>query len=168
MFLTRRVITASLLFAIAIPASAQMAGMAAQEKPAPPARLFDGMGTLHHPIATTNSEAQKFFDQGLTLVYAFNHAEAARSFQRAADLDPREPMPHWGIAARARPKLQRSRTTPAPKKQPLTKFRKLSRSKSPRQMPNVPTSTHSRTAFQSIRKPITTRSLATTRTPCAI
>ncbi len=98
MLLTKQVITASLLFAIAIPASAQMAGMAAQEKSAPPAKLFDGMGTLHHPIATTNPEAQNFFDQGLTLVYAFNHAEAVRSFQRAAELDPREPMPHWGIA----------------------------------------------------------------------
>jgi starch phosphorylase len=43
-------------------------------------------------------DAQKFFDQGMALVFGFNHEEATRSFQRAAELDPRAPMPHWGIA----------------------------------------------------------------------
>lgn len=85
-------------FALALTAQAQMGGMNMGDKPAPPAKLFEGMGAGHHPIATSNTEAQKFFDQGLALVYAFNHAEAARSFQRAAELDPKEPMPHWGIA----------------------------------------------------------------------
>jgi tetratricopeptide (TPR) repeat protein len=65
---------------------------------AAPARLLDGMGNLHHPVTTSNPEAQKFFDQGLTLVYAFNHDEAIRSFQRAAELDPNLAMAHWGIA----------------------------------------------------------------------
>lgn len=60
--------------------------------------LMKGMGSLHHPIATSNPEAQKFFDQGLTLYYGFNHAEAIRSFQHAADLDPKSAMPLWGIA----------------------------------------------------------------------
>lgn len=68
---------------------------AAAEKPA---TLMPGMGTLHHPIATTNPEAQKFFDQGLTLMYGFNHAEAIRSFTRASQLDPKAVMPLWGIA----------------------------------------------------------------------
>jgi tetratricopeptide (TPR) repeat protein len=63
-----------------------------------PATLRSDLGSLHHPIATTNAEAQKFFDQGLTLVYAFNHGAAARSFRRAAELDPKSPMPYWGIA----------------------------------------------------------------------
>lgn len=63
-----------------------------------PATLMRGMGSLHHPIATGNPEAQKFFDQGLTFIYAFNHGEAAHSFERAAELDPRSPMPYWGIA----------------------------------------------------------------------
>ena len=69
--------------------------------PAPPASntgILPGVGTHHHPIATTNPEAQKFFDQGMALVFGFNHEEATRSFQRAAELDPRAPMPHWGIA----------------------------------------------------------------------
>ncbi|HZD32520.1 MAG TPA: hypothetical protein VE779_12765, partial [Candidatus Angelobacter sp.] len=63
-----------------------------------PIALQPGMGSLHHPIATTSPDAQKFFDQGLTLVYGFNHADAIRSFQRAADLDPKSPMPWWGMA----------------------------------------------------------------------
>ena len=62
------------------------------------ATLMPGMGDLHHPIATRSDEAQKFFDQGLTLVYAFNHDEAIRSFRRATELDPSSPMPLWGIA----------------------------------------------------------------------
>src|SRR6202030_2744468 len=49
-------------------------------------KLLQGMGNWHHPITTKNAEAQKFFDQGLTLVYAFNFDEAKRSFQRASHL----------------------------------------------------------------------------------
>jgi tetratricopeptide (TPR) repeat protein len=63
-----------------------------------PTQLLSGMGSLHHEISTSNPEAQKFFDQGLTLIYAFNHDEAVRSFRRAAELDPKAPMPWWGIA----------------------------------------------------------------------
>jgi len=43
-----------------------------------------GYGTWHHPVSTKNAQAQAFFDQGLRLIYAFNHDEAMRSFQRAA------------------------------------------------------------------------------------
>jgi tetratricopeptide (TPR) repeat protein len=57
-----------------------------------------GLGDLHHPVSTKNAEAQEFFDQGLRLIYAFNHDEAARSFQKAAELDPRLAMAYWGIA----------------------------------------------------------------------
>jgi tetratricopeptide (TPR) repeat protein len=66
--------------------------------PAGRARLLDGMGVIHHPIATSNPDAQKFFDQGLALVYGFNFGEAIRSFERAAELDPDSAMPYWGIA----------------------------------------------------------------------
>lgn len=63
-----------------------------------PAKLFEGMGAIHHPIATSNRDAQKFFDQGLAMVYAFNFGEAIRSFQRASELDPNAAMPYWGLA----------------------------------------------------------------------
>src|SRR5215471_829990 len=55
-------------------------------------------GRQHHPIQTANREAQAYFDQGLTLLYGFNHEEAMRAFEKAAQLDPLSPMPLWGIA----------------------------------------------------------------------
>jgi tetratricopeptide (TPR) repeat protein len=79
---------------------AQEHAMRSAEKPM---QLMPDMGDLHHPIATTNAEAQRFFDQGLTLIYAFNHEDAARSFRRAAELDPKSPMPWWGVAMSAGP-----------------------------------------------------------------
>ncbi len=63
-----------------------------------PATLMDGLGNHHHPVSTKNAEAQKFFDQGLILIYAFNHDEAAQSFARAAELDPDLAIAYWGIA----------------------------------------------------------------------
>jgi tetratricopeptide (TPR) repeat protein len=65
---------------------------------AKPATLMPGLGNAHHPVSTSNPEAQQFFDQGLRLIYDFNHDEAARSFQRAADLDPKLAIAYWGIA----------------------------------------------------------------------
>src|ERR1043165_8448077 len=65
---------------------------------AKPASLIEGLGEHHHPVSTINAEAQRFFDQGLTFVYAFNHDEAIRSFRRAAELDPNLAMAHWGVA----------------------------------------------------------------------
>jgi pimeloyl-ACP methyl ester carboxylesterase/Flp pilus assembly protein TadD len=63
-----------------------------------PASLETGLGNVHHPVSTSSVEAQKFFDQGLAYIYAFNHEEAVRSFKRAAELDPRLAMARWGIA----------------------------------------------------------------------
>ncbi len=63
-----------------------------------PVTLVSGLGNAHHPVSTKNPEAQKFFDQGLRFIYAFNHDEAARSFQKAADLDPKLAIAYWGIA----------------------------------------------------------------------
>jgi tetratricopeptide (TPR) repeat protein len=63
-----------------------------------PAVLHPGLGDHHHPIRTAHPEAQRFFDQGLTLVFGFNHDEALRSFERAAALDPQSPMALWGVA----------------------------------------------------------------------
>jgi hypothetical protein len=66
--------------------------------PARPATLMAGLGRHHHPVATGSEEAQKFFDQGLMLLYGFNHDESARSFARAAELDPNLAMAYWGLA----------------------------------------------------------------------
>jgi tetratricopeptide (TPR) repeat protein len=56
------------------------------------------MGGLEHPVTTTSPEAQKYFNQGLRLVFGFNHDEATSSFRRAAELDPKMAMAYWGIA----------------------------------------------------------------------
>src|SRR5205814_9062895 len=61
-------------------------------------RVMPGLGDVHHPVSTTNREAQQFYDHGLKLVYGFNHDEARRSFQRAAELDPKLAMAWWGVA----------------------------------------------------------------------
>src|SRR5262249_8386202 len=60
--------------------------------------LIPALGDHHHPVSTASPEAQKFFNQGLALLYAFNHDEAVRSFRRAAELDPKLAMAHWGVA----------------------------------------------------------------------
>ena len=57
-----------------------------------------GLGEHHHTISTKNAQAQRFFDQGLTLVYGFNHEEAARAFRRASELDSQAAMAYWGVA----------------------------------------------------------------------
>lgn len=62
------------------------------------ALLIEGLGTLHRPVTTSSAEAQEFFDQGFRLAYAFNHDEAARSFARAAVLDPECAMCFWGVS----------------------------------------------------------------------
>ncbi|MGE0643962.1 MAG: tetratricopeptide repeat protein [Nitrospira sp.] len=60
--------------------------------------LYTNLGSHHKRISTTAPVAQHYFDQGLRLVYGFNHAEAIRSFKRAAELDPTCAMCYWGIA----------------------------------------------------------------------
>jgi tetratricopeptide (TPR) repeat protein len=66
--------------------------------PAPAAPLLDGLGATHHPITTKSPMTQKYFDQGLRLIFAFNHDEAQRSFEHAASLDPDCAMCWWGVA----------------------------------------------------------------------
>ena len=66
--------------------------------PAPRTALLGNLGSYSRPIKTASAEAQKWFDEGLNLLYGFNHEESFRSFERAAALDPQSPMPHWGMA----------------------------------------------------------------------
>ena len=77
----------------------------APAKEAAPATLEVGLGDINHPVSTNNPEAQKFFNQGLAYVYAFNHEEAVRSFQQAATLDPDCAMAYWGVALALGPNI---------------------------------------------------------------
>lgn len=62
------------------------------------APLFENLGNLEFKISTKEELAQTFFNQGLKLTYAFNHAEAHRSFLEASRLDPNSAMTFWGQA----------------------------------------------------------------------
>src|SRR5438105_4657270 len=81
-------------FAISLLLAGALCGVAAAQDHSAhnqdrPVTMMPGLGDMHHPVSTKNAEAQQFFDQGLRLIYAFNHDEAARSFQHAAELDPK-------------------------------------------------------------------------------
>jgi tetratricopeptide (TPR) repeat protein len=70
-----------------------------------PVPLYDNLGTLHHAITTTSGQAQRYFDQGLRFVYAFNHEEAVQAFEEAARLDPSAAMAYWGVALALGPNI---------------------------------------------------------------
>jgi len=96
----------ALLVAIACPVAAP-----AHDAPAPASTasvaLDPGLGSLHHAVSTRKPLAQKYFDQGMRLVFAFNHEAAIASFQRAAELDPDLAMAYWGIALSLGPNINR-------------------------------------------------------------
>jgi len=65
---------------------------------ASPPPLYENLGTVHVPITTKHPRAQAYFNQGIRLTFAFNHAEAARAFRAGQDLDPGCAMCYWGEA----------------------------------------------------------------------
>src|SRR5689334_6365485 len=98
----KRIVLTLAILTLSAPVFGQHTGHDAGTRPA---ALMDGLGELHHPVSTRNPEAQRFFDQGLKLVYAFNHEEAVRSFQHAAELDPELAMAYWGVALALGPNI---------------------------------------------------------------
>jgi tetratricopeptide (TPR) repeat protein len=64
----------------------------------PATTLEKGLGRVSHRVTTSKPEAQRFFDQGLAFIYAFNHEQAVKSFKRAAEIDPMMAMAYWGQA----------------------------------------------------------------------
>lgn len=99
-------LTVALIFLLSTTVFAQQSDTQMKMSPAEkPATLMAGLGSLHHPVSTTKPEAQRFFDQGLSLVFAFNHEEAVRSFRRAAELDPQMAMAWWGVALALGPNI---------------------------------------------------------------
>ena len=92
-----------LLVLVAPPASA------ADPTPVP---LFDGLGSYSRSVSTASPEAQRYFDQGLAFMYAFNHDEAIRAFTRASELDPDCAMAHWGVAIANGPHINNTAVPP--------------------------------------------------------
>jgi pimeloyl-ACP methyl ester carboxylesterase/tetratricopeptide (TPR) repeat protein len=85
---------------LAMPGSAR-----AQAADMPLAPELTGLGTIHLAVTTSVPRAQRFFDQGLRLLYAFNHPESLRAFREAARLDPELAMAYWGQAMAVGPNL---------------------------------------------------------------
>ncbi|MCL2929670.1 MAG: hypothetical protein MGG37_17365 [Trichodesmium sp. MAG_R01] len=67
--------------------------------------LWNNLGNIHHKITTTSPQAQRYFDQGLTFIFGFNHAEAKRSFQQATQIDSDCAMCYWGMALSEGPNI---------------------------------------------------------------
>ena len=91
------------LFTRGVPAFAAslaliLGGCAAATPLSQPAKHFSGVSTCARAITTDSEEAQAWFDQGLTLLYGFNHDEATRSFHAATVADPDCTMAWWGLA----------------------------------------------------------------------
>ncbi len=97
--LTNLIALCALLGMAAVPA------LATAPATAPAAPLVKGLGDVHHPVTTKSAEAQRYFDQGLAFVYAFNHDEAEASFREAARLDPNLAMAYWGEALALGPNI---------------------------------------------------------------
>jgi hypothetical protein len=74
------------------------AGSNQSTAPAELAVLVDGLGSYSRPISTASPAAQRFFDQGLRLVYGYYFREAAASFHEAQRHDANNPMIDWGLA----------------------------------------------------------------------
>jgi tetratricopeptide (TPR) repeat protein len=85
-----------------------MGGQAPEMSPS----LMSGLSAHTHPIATTNAEAQRYFDMGLNLCFAFNQEQAVKAFRKAASLDPKAPMPLWGVAYALGPNINMPRIPP--------------------------------------------------------
>ncbi len=79
----------------------------------PTVPLYDNLGSHQHAITTSSPEAQKYFDQGLRLSYAFNHGEAIRAFKQAIALDASCAMCSWGVAFALGPNINAPITEPA-------------------------------------------------------
>ena len=85
-----------------------------ERPPAAPAPIaFDNLGRHHRLVSTKSVQAQRWFDQGLVLAFAFNHDEAIRSFQEAARIDPTCAMAWWGIALCNGPHINNAAMDPA-------------------------------------------------------
>ena len=106
----QRAVTVAVMTATMALTSAVYADTPANDSHAPPqvpttvadwargARLFQGLGDFHRAVTSSSAPAQQYFDQGMRLLWAFNHDESTRSFAKAAELDPACAACYWGVA----------------------------------------------------------------------
>jgi tetratricopeptide (TPR) repeat protein len=87
-----------ILFAGIVSISTFCATTLFSEIPESALQFMPPMNVIYHPVSTTNPEAQKSFDKGLTYIFAFNHDVAFLAFENAAKIDPNLAMAYWGMA----------------------------------------------------------------------
>jgi tetratricopeptide (TPR) repeat protein len=96
-------------FAVCVALSVATAGASAQEHEHPPSQptttqaaaatpLYDNLGNHEHSVTTSSPVAQQYFNQGLRLIYGFNHDEAIKSFEEGLKHDSTCAMCYWGVA----------------------------------------------------------------------
>jgi tetratricopeptide (TPR) repeat protein len=100
---------ALILLTVPVAASAQLKHTTTDGRLAP---LLSNLGSLHVAVTTANADAQKYFDQGMRLLYGFNHAESVRSFREAARMDENCSMCFWGQALALAPNINDSAIGP--------------------------------------------------------
>ena len=171
--MTLRVCSASVLALVMATAfAAACSSPRAMQPPLPAGEpsvpLYTNLGSHSHPIQTRSPLAQQYFDQGLRLVFGFNHDEARRAFEQAARLDPDAPMPHWGIAYTLGPNYNMP-ADPARDREAWDAVVKAQAAPRPRTRAasSAITSPRSRRATPRAPRRIAARSTRPTRTPCA-
>lgn len=96
-------------FALAVLAVAELANAAAVWDEA---AGYYNIGSVHYKVSTESDEAQRWFDRGLAMCYAFNHEEAVRCFEQAHLADPKLAMALWGLAYAWGPNINNMETPP--------------------------------------------------------
>lgn len=94
----RRYVSAMLLFVLCLSGCAR-------KNVEPTVELREDLAGFHRAVTTSDETAQKYFDQGLTLYYGFNHEAAIAAFEQAAALDSNCAMAYWGRAISAGPNI---------------------------------------------------------------
>ena len=109
----------------ATPAAAAPGPAAAPAAPPPPEPIaLEGLGPHRRPVTGASAESQRLFDQGLNLVYGFNHDEAQRAFARAAFLSPSCALCSWGLAYSNGPHINNPQVTPGAAKDAVAAVKK--------------------------------------------
>ncbi|MBV6459656.1 MAG: hypothetical protein HONBIEJF_02807 [Fimbriimonadaceae bacterium] len=80
-------------------------------------RFFEGTGPHRRTVQTSSKVCQRYFDQGLNFLYAFNHGEAERSFRGAVAADPKCAMAYWGVAMANGPHINNMSVVPEDEKE---------------------------------------------------
>jgi tetratricopeptide (TPR) repeat protein len=105
------------LFSVAVFLCALSIGSGCRDKQVDKGRFYKGFNGYHRPISTTSQLAQRYFDQGIQMLYGFNNGGAIRSFRSATTSDPNCAMAWWGIASACGPNINKETMSPKQSKQ---------------------------------------------------